>query len=111
LVVCIVSVGTPADALTLRPDWTSLPSQADIERAHPPRARANNVEGGAALDCAVTATGSLKDCQIISESPEGWGFGEATLKLAPLFALSVPPGRAQLERIRVPLKFRLPETK
>jgi protein TonB len=111
LVVCIVSVGTPADALTLRPDWTSLPSQADIERAYPPRARTKNVEGGAALSCAVAATGALRDCQIVSESPEWWGFGEATLKLAPLFALRVPPGHAPLERVRVPLKFRLPETK
>jgi protein TonB len=107
----VLSAAPPADALTVRPDWMSRPTQVDLDRVYPPLARANEVEGGAVLGCAVAATGALKDCQIVSEYPEGGGFGEAALKLAPVFTLRILPGQAPLERVRVPITFRLPEAK
>jgi len=55
-----------------------------IMEYYPIAARAAGVAGTAALDCLETEHARLTDCTLVSESPTGFGFGEAALKLAML---------------------------
>ena len=40
------------------------------------------------LACMVTATGQVRDCGVLAETPQGVGFGNAADKLAPFFRMS-----------------------
>jgi TonB family protein len=56
----------------------------------------------------VTARGRLTGCVVKSESPPGWGFGEAALELAPRFRMKpqTRDGRATNEGVvTVPVHF------
>jgi periplasmic protein TonB len=61
------------------PDWLQRPR--DLARYYPRRAIERNIQGEALLDCLVSTAGTLQ-CSVISESPEGWGFGAAALRIA-----------------------------
>jgi protein TonB len=52
---------------------------------YPDHALRNGIGGRTQLSCIVGAGGILADCTILSESPVGMGFGDATLKLAKQF--------------------------
>ena len=57
------------------------PSQAcDIKkRYYPEKAKKMRIEGHALLYCRVEPTGRFSDCDVASESPPNFGFGEAAL--------------------------------
>jgi periplasmic protein TonB len=61
------------------PRWRQRPRHP--ERNYPAEALASGVEGAVELDCEVSVEGRLA-CAIVSETPTGWGFGEAALALA-----------------------------
>ena len=61
------------------PTWTERPH--DLSRYYPPRALARGMEGEAVLDCRVDVFGALA-CSVRSETPAGWGFGAAALRIA-----------------------------
>ncbi|WP_426009404.1 TonB family protein [Caulobacter sp. DWR2-3-1b2] len=61
------------------------PSLDALYDAWPRAARFGGTEGSAKLWCTVTREGLLQACTIAEESAPGLGFGEAALKLAPLF--------------------------
>jgi hypothetical protein len=63
------------------------PTRAQIQAAYPERALSNQIEGGAAIDCEVTAQGKLAGCQLAAETPAGFGFGQATLDLSGDFVM------------------------
>ena len=65
----------------------SQPTRAQILAAYPERALSNQIEGGAAIDCEVTAAGKLAACQLAAETPAGFGFGQATLDLSGDFVM------------------------
>lgn len=69
------------------PDWLSRPSGDDLARYYPSRAAENEVSGSVRMRCIVSPSGNLNDCFIMSETPEGQGFGEASLQLARLFRM------------------------
>jgi hypothetical protein len=48
----------------------------------PARAQRLATNGHAVIDCAADTAGVLTDCQLVSEAPDGWGFGAAALKAA-----------------------------
>lgn len=52
----------------------------EIERYYPARARDEEISGQARIQCAVTADGRFTDCGVVSESPAGMGFGEASVR-------------------------------
>lgn len=62
-----------------QPRWTERPR--DLARYYPRRALARGVEAWVVLDCIVGVSGAL-NCSVVSEAPEGWGFGEAALRIA-----------------------------
>lgn len=72
------------------PVWVSAADFDDLARAYP--AKGGGVEGYAAAHCLIVrsgpAAGSLKDCQVIKESPDGHDFGKAALSLAGKFHLA-----------------------
>ncbi|KAF0171971.1 MAG: energy transducer TonB [Hyphomonadaceae bacterium] len=102
------SLVAPAPRIT-NPRWLSRPGAREFDRFYPPRARERGKEGRVTLDCLVGATGSIA-CGVVSESPEGWGFGDAALKIAPSFRLAprLEDGRAtEGGAVRVDIAFRL----
>jgi len=98
-------------AVISNPDWVRLPSGEDINRYYPDRAQRFNMGGSAKISCVVTASGTLSDCSIVSETPEGYGFGDAALKMAKLFKMRPQTRDGQAvggASVVVPLKFVLP---
>lgn len=73
--------------IVTNPDWIRRPDGADIARYYPPSAEAKNLSGLAVLTCQVKGDGSLGACAANEESPPGEGFGEAALRLSPLFKM------------------------
>jgi TonB family protein len=94
------------------PIWLTAANFDDLARAYP--ARGGGIEGYAAAHCQVvrsgTAAGSLKDCQIIKESPDGHDFGKAVLSLAGRFHLapSVAAQAPNRNEVWVDIPIRLP---
>jgi periplasmic protein TonB len=79
----------PAAAPT-KPVWLRKPKGEDIARVYPARALRETKSGAAVMRCGVTADGRQSDCTVIAEDPVGWGFGEAALRLVPLFKMRLP---------------------
>ena len=80
---------------------------------YPGRAQRMEIGGKAVMNCEVDMEGRFQDCRLVSETPEGYGFGEATLLVAPYFKIKptlnaagdpVPGGR-----IDFPLVWSLPQ--
>lgn len=67
------------------PHWLRRPHGEDMARTYPRKARGAN--GGATLRCLIDARGQLTGCAVLREDPPDLGFGEAALKLAPLFKM------------------------
>src|SRR5260221_14577561 len=54
----------------------------ELVRHFPDKARAAGIQGSAELSCGQTVHLGLRDCVLLSESPEGYDFGGAALSLA-----------------------------
>lgn len=78
---------TPPAVIT-NPQWISRPSAAQMARAYPAQAMANDVTGTASLTCSVRANGTLSDCSVTNETPAGQGFGRAATTLSRQFRMS-----------------------
>lgn len=74
-------------SIVTTPDWVRRPTGDDIGRVYPNEALKRGLAGRVAISCQVTAEGELTGCQVVEESPVDLGFGEAALKLAPLFRM------------------------
>ena len=57
-------------------------SSGDILAFVPPEARRQRRAGRSAVNCVIRADTRLEACRVISESPEGLGFGEAAVRVA-----------------------------
>jgi TonB family protein len=73
--------------LFTNPQIVAKPTDAQIQAAYPARALDDQVSGGAAIRCLVTASGKLAACRVISETPDGYGFGSAALDVAADFTM------------------------
>ncbi len=79
------SVSAPRLAV---PVWEARPDVADYERFYPSAAVADGIAGSAALDCLVGEDGRLR-CVVVREEPEGYGFGQAALRVADEFRMAL----------------------
>lgn len=98
------------NALITNPDWRSRPSGADLARWYPPEAARNGVTGHAVIECRVAVSGRVEDCIVLSESPEGMGFGAATIGISSAFRMT--PMRVNGQPygetlIRLPMNWRM----
>jgi protein TonB len=76
----------PHVARITNPDWLHKPNGDDFVSYYPARAMELGKEGKVTLNCTVSATGTLTDCSV-DESPAGYGFGDATLRISKLFKM------------------------
>lgn len=66
------------------------PSLNDLRREHPPAAFAARRGGRGEVSCVIRVDTRLEDCRLVSESPQGMGFGEAALRSARYFRFEPP---------------------
>ena len=100
----------PTPAAIRNPQWVRQPSAAQMERAYPRGAAAEGLSGRATLSCRVTGSGEVSACSIISETPEGEGFGRAAMSLSRYFRLSprtVDGQAVEGARVTIPLTFNI----
>lgn len=102
----LIGAADPGPPVISDPRWVQRPR--DLARYYPRRAVQMNMQGQALLDCIVETTGALR-CTVVSETPEGWGFGQAALRIARDYRM-VPAsqnGRAVegYYRMRVPFEL------
>jgi len=97
------------DRVYNRIPWKQAPSQADMLAAYPSRARAEKVSGTATLDCRLNKTGGISGCDILRESPKGFGFGAAARSMKDRFSGPLVDSTGQtLATARVTLTFSFP---
>lgn len=68
-------------------DWSYRPPGAEILSVWPPAAYRARISGSAVLDCRIDTHGLAEECEVVSETPAGRGFGAAALLLRDTFKL------------------------
>ncbi|MGA0607901.1 TonB family protein [Phenylobacterium sp. VNQ135] len=90
-------------------DWVRRPSARDAAMVYPRGHKREQDAGAALVECKVEAAGTLANCQVLAEQPEGQGFGDMALKLVPKFRLKkqLKDGRpTEGGSVRIPMGFR-----
>lgn len=59
-----------------------IPDGRAFARYYPDRALERQRGGRVTLRCSVNASGALVNCVVVSEDPQGWDFGEQSVKMA-----------------------------
>jgi TonB family protein len=88
------------------PHWIRRPD--NLERYYPARARERGRQGEVVLNCLVNTEGALA-CVVATETPVGWGFGDAAIAIARehRMAPATQDGRSVEGRYRMVVPFRL----
>jgi TonB family protein len=77
----------PGAGRVVDPDWVQRPTGADLARFYPAAAAARKQGGQGVMQCRVQVSGTLSSCTVLRQAPQGAGFGEAMLQMAPLFRM------------------------
>lgn len=99
------------DPASDNPRWLRRPSAALIAKVYPEKALRRGIGGRVVLDCIVDGDGRMKDCQVSSETPADYNFGQGALKVSHAFLLTkaTPSGKStEGSRMRIPLSFTPP---
>ncbi len=89
--------------------WTRRPLPEDLSRNYPTRALMLNIEGRADVRCIVGHNGQLRKCALLSETPAGYEFGKAALRIAERFRIGpkTPEGPPIAgTRVTLPIVFK-----
>ena len=77
-----------------------------MARAYPENAARDGVGGAVVLACDITVTGGVGPCNVISESPSGFGFGKAALSRYFRMKPRTENGRPMNDvQVRIPFRF------
>ena len=105
----------PADSEDMRerrifaPRWVAEPTPAQLQALFPARATAEGLTGGRGVaSCRVTPDGSLSECKALLAEPDGFGFSQAAVALAPLFRMSLwtnGGGPVEGAIVNLPIRF------
>ncbi|WP_339915316.1 energy transducer TonB [uncultured Brevundimonas sp.] len=91
------------------PQFLRGPSQRDILSVVPPEARRARQAGRSTISCLMRADTRLEGCRIVSETPEGFNFGQAALRASVFFRFRPPTsadGRVvEGQRVTVNVQF------
>lgn len=88
--------------------WLRRPSAALVNKVYPTTARKRGKGAEVVMSCTVGANGRLASCQVVSETPAGWGFGEAALRTKDAFQMTATTTDGQSTEgalVRIPLRF------
>ncbi len=79
-----------------------------MARVYPARARDLNLAGRAVIHCVLTEAGGVDGCQVVSEEPQGFGFGDAAVQLSKVFRMKAKTGGkpVAVEQVTIPVAFR-----
>jgi TonB family protein len=93
------------------PDWKVKPTAVDVARVYPAAANASKVSGKVTMSCVADIDGFLTECTIQTETPPGYGFGNAALEISAYMQMRPAsnfgvPVRAQ---VSVPVNFTFPD--
>ena len=99
-----------AAPVILNPSWARQPSAEQMIRAYPERAISAGMSGSAWLNCLVLPSGAVTDCNLMRETPGGYGFGRAAHGLSRHFRINprTVNGAAEGSRVNINLHFNLP---
>jgi TonB family protein len=91
------------------PRWEVTPTAQHFARYYPQQALQRGISGEVLLDCLVNEDHRIA-CEVASETPERYGFGEAALRISQHFRMA-PTTRDGVPtaggRVRVPINFHL----
>lgn len=68
--------------------WAHLPNGSQIASLYPVEAAKTKLAGYALVHCQVRSSGDLENCEALVEHPAGFGFGDATVRVAQYFKLT-----------------------
>ena len=95
----------------VRPEWTRTINPEKIVALYPAAAADQGITSGIGVaDCLVAPDGTLTDCRVARESPEGVGFGAAAVAVASITQMNPwsPEGRpSHGVRLKLPINFSL----
>lgn len=92
------------------PDWVEKPTGEQMARFYPKAAEDAGKEGMVVLACRVRPDGHLRACRVRRQQPAKYGFGEAALKISPLFRMKAKDGDGHPTAgaaVNIPIKFAL----
>ena len=81
------SISSGVAHVITRPNWSRLPSGDQMGQYYPDRAQRLGKTGKVTMQCSVRASGAVYGCEIVSEDPPDFGFGDAALQLARFFRM------------------------
>lgn len=111
-VLLLAVAAAEAPPPTPAPAPAAPPARPDMAFYYPERASRLELEGRVELSCQVQADGSVNACEVISESPPGFGFGAAALKMTGRFRMktTTEEGKSVVgSPVRIPVAFKPPE--
>jgi hypothetical protein len=104
----LAACATPADSYIAPAAWAERsPTFEEYRSTYPAAALARGVQGRVTMMCTVRMDWAL-DCGLETETPEGWGFAEAALRLSRYYIVRRDyPGVSVGTRVRLPVRFQL----